>query len=286
MSETPQRDTKVPIDVWKRLGITQTFDLLLVRACLSHAGSTAAIKERASEQLSGQALTFWEMSFGDVVRDLTRRKIIAQTDGQLTLHDEFIARLTQAKAKYDDRSSRVVQSEGMTLADIEAHAQRREERAERERERQKNAKKKVQAPRAAPIRPAKRAKAHNGDEILKTTEAIAGVRPVTTRESTAREALSPQKLLTSIRVNRLFDRLEHSTLSKTQLAQRLDLPMREFDRFAQICVDAELVRIVRGDLMELHWRGREYATKRDADRRMSVLELVKELRNIATGDVQ
>ena len=134
--------------------------------------------------------------------------------------------------------------------------------------------------------PAKRAKAHNGDEILKTTEAIAGVRPVTTRESTAREALSPQKLLTSIRVNRLFDRLEHSTLSKTQLAQRLDLPMREFDRFAQICVDAELVRIVRGDLMELHWRGREYATKRDADRRMSVLELVKELRNIATGDVQ
>ena len=285
MSETPQRDTKVPIEVWKRLGITQTFDLLLVRACMSHAGSTTAIKERASEQLSGQALTFWEMSFADVVRDLTRRKIIAETDEQLSLHDEFVARLTQAKANYDDRSSRVVQSEGMTLADIEAHAKRREERAQREAERQKSAKKRVQTPRAAPIKPAKRAKAQNGDE-LKTREVTAGVRPITTRASTTRDALTPQKLLTSIRVNRLFDRLEHSTLSKTQLAQRLDLPMREFERFAQICVDAELVRIVRGDLMELHWRGREYATKRDADRRMSVLELVKELRSLAAGDVQ
>ena len=79
-------------------------------------------------------------------------------------------------------------------------------------------------------------------------------------------------------MNRLLDRLDNSSLSKTQLGTRLDLTGGALERFFQVCEEKELIRIVRSDFVELHWRGREFARTADAERRMAVLGLVKELR--------
>ena len=79
-------------------------------------------------------------------------------------------------------------------------------------------------------------------------------------------------------MNRLLDRLDNSSLSKSQLGTRLDLSGSGLERFFQVCEANELIRIVRSDFVELHWRGREFARTADADRRMAVLGLVKELR--------
>ena len=70
-------------------------------------------------------------------------------------------------------------------------------------------------------------------------------------------------------------------MSIKQLSEKLDLSGGQVDRFLQVCESADLVRIVRTDLIELQWRGREYAATADAERRMGVLSLVKELRSSA-----
>ena len=87
-------------------------------------------------------------------------------------------------------------------------------------------------------------------------------------------------------MNRLLDRLDNSTLSKTQLSSRLDLTGSAFERFMDVCEACELIRTVRTDLVELHWRGREFARTADANRRMAVLDLVKELRAFGAEDAE
>ena len=93
--------------------------------------------------------------------------------------------------------------------------------------------------------------------------------------------MSPKKLFTSIRVNRLLDHLDNTTLSTTQLGSRLELRSMELNRFLTVTNELNITRVTRDDLVELYWRGRELARTADADRRMTLLALVKELRAAA-----
>ena len=93
--------TNIDHSTWKRLGITQAFDLLLVKACLESGGTAADLKHRASRKLSGGALKFWEMSFPELVRDLTRQDILLKEGDSLGLHPEFSERLMRAQQNFE-----------------------------------------------------------------------------------------------------------------------------------------------------------------------------------------
>ena len=95
--------------------------------------------------------------------------------------------------------------------------------------------------------------------------------------------MTAKKLFTSIRVNRLLDHLDNTTLSASQLGTRLELRSLELKRFLDATNDLNITRVTRDDLVELYWRGRELARTMDADRRMTVLALVKELRASVEG---
>jgi hypothetical protein len=47
--------------------------------------------------------------------------------------------------------------------------------------------------------------------------------------------------------------------------------------------DLQVTRVSKDNLVDLHWRGRELVRTTSVDRRMTVLDLVKELRTKADG---
>ena len=273
--------------VWKKLGVTQTFDLLLVKACLQAPGTPAELCNRVASTLTEGAKKFWEMSFQELIRSLKRQEILDVEEDQLVLHSQFLQKLTRAMETFSSGESRVVPSEGVSIESLEARTKARALRAEREKERkkaEKAAKSGKLSERRAQIRPAKRAAAIEKSDPL-GQEAVTPIarepKPIPTASTAESQALMIKKTFTSIRLNRLFDRLEHSTLSIKQLSEKLDLGSNQVDRFITVCASADLIRIVRTDLIELQWRGREYARTVDAERRMGVLSLVKELRSTA-----
>ena len=229
------------------------------------------LKELAGQTLSGGALKFWEMSFPELIKDLMRQEVLAKEEDALRLHPKFAERLVRATERFEQQTSRVVLNENASLEDIEARAKARAAR---------NAKSATQkrepVKRASKVRPAKRPSNTEAalDSIgkLDETPKTAGKVPPTLTKA------SPKKLFTSIRMNRLLDRLDNSTLSKSQIGSRLELSGDELDRFLTVCESTDLIRIVRTDLVELHWQGRALARTADAERRMAVLDLVKKLR--------
>lgn len=278
---TPQIDhSDINRAVWKKLGVTQAFDLLLVQACLNSPGAPTELCARIGESLSGGAQKFWEMSFQELTRNMQRQEVLHDNEGILELHPEFQAKLNRAIEKFSSGSSRVTPAEGVSLESLEARTKSRELRAQREKERKKAAKTPT---RQAQIKPSKRAVAVEpldplGHEAVKPAPRV---QPTAVAAPVESEEYLIKKTFTSIRLNRLFDRLEHSTLSIKQLSDKLDLGSSQVDRFLKVCESADLIRIVRTDLIELQWRGRDYARTVDAERRMGVLSLVKELRSSA-----
>ena len=273
--------------VWKKLGVTQAFDLLLVKACLQAPGTPADLCTRVANTLTEGAKKFWEMSFQELIRNMKRQDVLDAQEDLLVVHTQFLEKLTRAMETFSSGNSRVTPAEGVSIESLEARTKARALRAEREKERKKaeKAAKSSKAPaRRAQIRPAKRTAATETADPL-GQEAVAPVVREAKQVPTASDA-EPQeavikKTFTSIRLNRLFDRLEHSTLSIKQLSEKLDLGSNQVDQFISVCASADLIRIVRTDLIELQWRGREYARTVDAERRMGVLSLVKELRSTA-----
>ncbi len=281
MEEVSAVPQNVDHSIWKKLGITQAFDLLLVKACLQMPGTVEELKIRAGEQLTGGALKFWEMSFSELVRDLTRQQVLEKEGEVLGLHPGFGERLRRAQETFEQQVSRVVLDENATLEAIEARAEARAARITQTKKTKKKAP--SRPPMVGPVKRATTSEPVTDDTLglpTKTPQNIpkAVVQPI-------RAELTPaKKVFTSIRMNRLLDRLDNSTLSKSQLSSRLDLIGPDFDRFLAVCEQCELIRIVRTDLVELHWRGQEFARTADADRRMAVLDLVKELRAYDTRE--
>jgi hypothetical protein len=273
--------------VWKKLGITQAFDLLLVKACLQESGTPSDLCTRVASTLTEGAQKFWEMSFQELIRNMKRQEILDVQEDLLVVHAQFLEKLTRAMETFSSGNSRVAPSAGVSLESLEARTKARALRAEREKERKKaeKAAKSAKTPaRRAQIRPSKRAATiETADPLGQETVApvVREPKPMPTdAPAEPREAMI-KKTFTSIRLNRLFDRLEHSTLSIKQLSEKLDLGSSQVDQFLSVCASADLIRIVRTDLIELQWRGREYARTMDAERRMGVLSLVKELRSTA-----
>ncbi|MGB0648300.1 MAG: hypothetical protein ACPGQS_14040 [Bradymonadia bacterium] len=280
---TPTPPVEIEPAVWKKLGITQAFDLLLVKACYSSPSTPVELRTQIGASLASGAQKFWDMSFQELTRGLKRQEVLIEHDALLKLHPNFIERLDRAVDTVSSGKSRVAPTEGVSLETIEARAKARELRAERERE--AKAKSRTTS-RTAHVRPAKRPQASDdpdplGHQIDAPKSTPIQPPPVV---STTPPKSPAKKLFTSIRLNRLFDRLEHAPLSVKQLTSKLDLNTTEMETFLAVCEAAELIRIIRSDLVELHWRGRDYARTADADRRMSVLSLVKELRSAFEGE--
>ena len=253
--------------MWRRLGVSQTFDRLLVEAAATSPGISAEVGQAAGARLSGGAAKFWELSLPQIQRDLCRREILQETSGRLELSEDFAAKVARFLKEKESSVSRVETPTGMTAAEI---MRRAEERREREKAKPAPKKKSVvkRKKEAAPV-PRRRSE----DELQDTTSDLGNA-----ARSVAPAPMTNKKLFTSNRVNRLLDHLDNMALSKPQVAKRLELDLRTLERFLEVTHKAEITRSLRDDLVELHWKGRELARTTDVDRRMSVLEAVKSLR--------
>ena len=89
-----------------------------------------------------------------------------------------------------------------------------------------------------------------------------------------------KKLFTSNRLNRLLDHLDDTRLTVSQIAKRLDLAGRGLEAFLEVINEVQITRVSRDNIVELHWRGRELVRTVGVDRRLAVLDLVKELRSL------
>ncbi len=289
MSETvvidPETLSKLDDQLWRRLGITQTFDRLLVEATASHPGAPAAVQSVAGRALQGGAAKFWEMSFPQIKKDLCRRGVLAESTGTLALADDFADKLSRLLHDVDEGVSRVEPTPGVTLDDVIKKAAEREEK---EKARKSSARK----PRArkAPstsATPRKRSGA-KGDEsaadAAEAHEASEAKVAARNRPEPAARVAPPNKLFTTIKVNKLLDHLDNTTLARAQLGQRLELTGANLDRFLEVTGALDITRMERDDLVQLHWRGRELAQTSSADRRMTVHDLVRELRKHALGE--
>lgn len=264
---------------WRRLGVTQTFDRLLVEAAATAPGAPEAVRDHAGRNLSGGAARFWELSFPQMKRDLTRKRVLAERDGALGLHPEFAERLDRLLVGIESGISRVEPTPGVTLEDLTARAAEREKRdkAQKSTRRPKASdeaakkaqKKKAAASDAAPTR----------RKSAPKTQAIALGAPAPTPT-----VAPPKKLFTTRTVNTLLDRLDNNALSKPQLGDRIGLRGADLDRFLEVCGELDITRMKRGDLVELHWEGRKLGKTSGAERRMTVIDLVERLRNQAGDD--
>ena len=66
--------------LWRRVGVTQAFEILLVEAALVGPALPADVSKTASQKLSGGAARFWDLSVAQLQRDLCRRRILSLTD--------------------------------------------------------------------------------------------------------------------------------------------------------------------------------------------------------------
>ncbi|MCA9540299.1 MAG: hypothetical protein KC620_15480, partial [Myxococcales bacterium] len=132
MSEPAMFDPSVLVDLpdqgWRRLGISQTFDRLLVEAAAVAPGPPDTVRDHAGRTLSGGAAKFWNLSFPQIRRELTRKRVLADVGPALALHPEFVERLERLIEDQHAGVSRVEPTPGVTLEDVLAHAKEREER--------------------------------------------------------------------------------------------------------------------------------------------------------------
>ena len=254
---------------WRRLGVTQTFERLLVEATAAQPGTPDEVAAHAGRALTGGGAKFWELSRVNLQSDLCRKRVLIVQSGALTLHPEFAGRLQKMIDDMESGVSRVEPTPGVTIESI------MEQTAERERRQQKP------KPRAA--KPAKRATGASTPKKRSSGQDGSAPTQVTRVSQTATMTpdLPVKKIFTSIRINRMLDHLDNNSLSTTQLGGRLDLSGNPLSRFLDVTGKLEIVRVSRDNLVELHWRGREVVRTTSADRRMAVLGLVDELREAA-----
>lgn len=265
---TPEQLAQLNDQSWRRLGITQTFDRLLVDAAAEQPGPVDAVRDHAGRKLTGGAAKFWQLSFPQLKKDLCRKRVLAENDGTLSLHAEFADRMTRILADLAEGASRVEPTPGVTLEQVLEKSARREATAKLAKTTRSSRPAAKKTPKVDAT-PTTRAGAASGT----------GLEPSAPAPATPAQTKTPaSKLFTSLKINKMLDHLDNTTLSKPQLANRLELRTSDIDRFLESTTTLDLTRVSRDGLVELHWKGREHARTSGADRRMLVIDLVKELR--------
>jgi hypothetical protein len=263
--------------IWRRVGVTQSFEILLVQAALTNPGTPTDVANVAGQQLSGGAARFWDLSREQLQRDLCRRRILVEQAGVLKAHPEFTEKLTRVLEAHEAGVSRVEPTPGVTLEDVLRASEAQETAATRRsataRSRKASA---IRSGRPGNLaKPQKRSTASELDAL--------GADPVVPK-AVENTASSAKQMYTSNRVNRLLDHLDDTTLSTTQLGRRLELSSGQLSTFLEVTNSVQVTRVSKDNLVELHWRGRELVRTTSADRRMAVLNLVKELRGLFEGE--
>ncbi len=271
----PERLEKLNDQLWRRLGITQTFDRLLVEAAAVQPGEIDAVRDFAGRNLSEGAARFWQLSFPQIKKDLCRKGVLADGGGTLALSEGFGERLTRLLHDIDAGVSRVEPTPGVTLEALQKKAKLREERekaekaAARSRSRKTTAKKK-KAPDATP-------------KTRKKKAAVPGETPPApvAAAPTSTASLDAGKIFTTKRLNGLLDRLDAGAQLKAQLGAKLDLGGAALEHFLEITGEMEITRFTRDDMVELHFKGRELAQTSGMDRRTTVRDLTTQTRALS-----
>lgn len=248
---------------WRRLGITQTFDRLLVEAVAQRPAPVDEVRRAVGASMAGGAAKFWEMSFPQIFKDLRRRGVLRVEQDLVRLDPEFAARLDEIIVQEQTGQSRVEPTPGVTLEDV---IRQQEERAEREKAAKESARKRTA-----------RTRAKRTTEPRRRTTGPAT--PAPAEKAAPEPPRTPaSKLFNSKRLNRLLDTLDTAPLSRARLAERVELSGRDMDRFLAVTDADGITRDAGGGMVELHWQGRELARTASNERRMALLELVKKLR--------
>ncbi len=272
---------KLNDQLWRRLGITQTFDRLLVEAAATHPGAADDVRDYAGRNLSDGATRFWQMSFPQIKKDLCRKTVLEETDGQLGLSEGFGERLTRLLSDTDAGVSRVEPTPGVTLEELQTKSKARadREKAEKAATRTRTRRTPVSTSTASA----------RGDATPKTRKKRASdvAAPVVAAPAPPAEpaVLDPTKVFTTKRLNNMLDRLDAGALPKKQLGVKLDLGGAALELFLSVIDQMEVTRYTREDMVELHFKGRELAATTGMDRRTTVRDLAKETRALsATQD--
>lgn len=264
---------------WRRVGISQTFDRLLVLDVASTPGSTEGTRDRIGANLHGGAAKFWAISFPQLKKDLIRRSVLAEADGNLALDATFYDRLMAVIADAREVHSQTTLTSGITLEEVLAMQRAREAKLKKAkpatRAKRTTGVTRARAPKgtAAPL---KRVKSTDGGPKAPTVKTS-----LPKRTAKATVLLEPKKLFTSLKLNRLLDALDNASMTSNQLGDRLKMGAIDMRRFINIGVKLEILR-ENSELIELHWKGRELARTSSADRRMALIGVVQELRQAAT----
>ncbi|MCA9524915.1 MAG: hypothetical protein KC549_01300 [Myxococcales bacterium] len=258
---------------WRRLGLSQTFDRLVVHEVAIRPAPPADVQDRISAGLGGGAAKFLALTFDKLVKDLCRRGVLQVADGGLRLHAVFDDRLRQLIEAEERGDSRVDPTPGVTLADVVRQVEEREKKAK-----ERPARVRKPAAKAGSETPRTRKGA-------KTPAAEAAPAPAPAAVVEApREATPASQLFTSRTINRLLDSLDTGPLLKDQVRERLALRPADFGRFLEVTGALELTRISRDEMIELHWRGRELVKTAAAERRIVLIDVVRQLRERAESD--
>jgi hypothetical protein len=253
---------------WRRLGISQTFDRLLVVAVATQPGNGADVRGAVGSSLTAGAARFWDMSFPQILKDLRRRGVITEEDGQrLGLSPDFAGRLRDVVDQEVHGRSRVEPTPGVTLEDVLRH---QEERAERE--------KAISAARKRTAKQQEKEKKAAGAEPRRRASPPASARGHAALEEPARMPVA--QLFTSQRLNRVLDTLDTAALDLARLIEKVGLSKGDMDRFLRVTEHEGITRN-NGGMVELHWQGRELARTASDERRRVLIDLVKKLRERA-----
>lgn len=271
-----ERMNQLTDQLWRRLGISDTFQRLLVREVAARPAEADVVQARASEGMGAGAVKFFDLTFGEMVETLVRGDVLEQGEVGLALAPDFAEKVEQAIAAEEAGVSRVEPTPGATLESIKRRAAEREER---------NTTSTTRARTRGPSRAA-RATARTGSAKPRTRRASREKADpgIQARASVRRPAPKPapkrasaKELFTSRKMNRLLDSLERP-LFKDQVGRKVDLRGPDLERFLEILAALDVVRLVHDDMVELHWRGRELHRTTDGERRMALVEIVRELR--------
>ena len=260
---------------WRRLGITQTFDRLLVASAACHPGPPLEVVQHASEGLSGGAAKFWDLSVAKIQQDLIRRRVLVLSSSVLSLHDEFHERAIKLLKEIEDGVSHVAPTPGANLEEIMERGRQRELQKSKTSSSRSGTSRKPKKRESALAKPVKRTADRSG---ITDAQSPANKAPAMAGHSEGTTATAAPKLFTSLRMNRLLDHLDHAKLSTKQLGERLDMKTNEMSLFLKATDALDITRVSKDSLVDLHWRGRDLARTSDAERRMELHSVVRELR--------
>ena len=273
--------------LWRRLGISETFDRLLVRHIATEPGTASDLQSRASEGMGAGAAKFFGLTFDKMVDTLLQRDVIQRDETILSLKPAFAAKVEEAVDGEEKGVSRVAPTPGVTLDDVRARASERERRAGTPvRGKATHSRETAARATAARVKSAQPRARKAGKETAEGTATPRAARPSTTsahRPPAPRASMAPprglsaKELFNTRTLNRLLDSLD-APLFKDQVGRKLELRAGDLDRFLEVTAALDVVRMVHDGMVELHWRGRELARTTDGDRRMALVGIVRELR--------